>query len=119
MTEQELKGYFFDKVYGCYPVKHDEHPDSIFWFYDELFVRKIKICKIIGREITLPNKITGKCLFEQDKKNRILWCNYNEIWYVFYNEYSNNYDDIQILIKSWLEEEAKFNAYTPTIRYIF
>ena len=63
MTEQELKVWFFDKLYSCYPVKHDDYADSIFWYYDELLVRKNKICKITGREITLPNKITGKCFF--------------------------------------------------------
>ena len=113
MSEEELKKWFFDKLYNCYPVKHDDYPDDIFWFYGDQFVRKLKLSKLSGEEIGLPSKVSGICLFDQYIKNKILYCDYDEIWTVFYKEYSDNYNDIQSLIKSWLEEEAKLNVYTP------
>ena len=115
MNIEELKDWFFDKLYSCYSVKHDDHPDNIFLYCDELFVRKNKICKITGREITLPNKITGKCFFVFNLKNKYLWCDYHEIWLFFFKEYSENYYDVQSLIKSWLVEESKLQIYTPII----
>ena len=113
MSEQELKEWFLYKLYGCYPVKHDDYPNNIFWFYDEQFIRKLKLCKLNNKEVSLPLKVKGVCLFDQDLKNEILWCDYDKIWSFFYKEYRNNYDDVQSFIKNVLEEEAKLNVYTP------
>ena len=113
MTEQELKVWFFDRLNSCYPVIHDDYPDSILWFYDKQFIRKFKLCKLSGEENELPSKVSGRCLFEQYMKNKVLYCDFDEIWSVFYKEYSDNYNDVQRLIKSLLEEEAKLKMYTP------
>ena len=119
MSEQELRIWFFDMLYSCYPVKHDDYPNSVFWFYDDKFIRKIKLCKLSGNSIKLPSKVKGKCLFEQNIKSRYLWCDFDEIWSVFYKEYKNNYNDVQSLIKSWLEEESKLNVFTPPVAESF
>jgi hypothetical protein len=119
MTEQELKIWFFDKLCSCYPAKQDDIPDSIFWVYDEQFIRKMKLCKINNQKVKLPNKVNGICLFEQDTENRYLYCKTNEIWSVFILNYSNKYLDIQKLIKGWLEETNKLNLYTPNGGGIF
>ena len=113
MTEEELKQWFWNKFNSCYPVKHSDYPDSIFWFYDEKFVRKIKLYKLNNTEVTLPSKITGVCLFEQEQKNRWFNCNHNEIWLFFCKNYKNSYNDVQLLIKSWLKETDKLSVLTP------
>lgn len=107
MTEIELKQWFFDKLYNCYPVKNSEYPDSIFWLYDDQFIRKMKLCRLSDKEITYPSNITGKCLFEQDIKYKYLHCDFDEIWRFFYNEGYNGYDTVKQLIKNWLICELK------------
>ena len=87
MSEEELKVWFFDRLNSCYPVKHDDYPDDIFWFYGDQFVRKLKLSKLSGEKIELPSKVSGRCLFYQDIKNKILYCDFDEIWIVFNKEY--------------------------------
>ena len=113
MTKEEISNWFINKLTSCYPVKHYDYPDSILWFYDENFIRKIKLCKLNNQYISLPNKVSGICLFEQNIKNKVLSCDYNEIWCFFKTNYINNYSDIQSLIKDLLSDTTKLNVYTP------
>ena len=113
MNKEELSKWFIDKFNSCYPVIHDDYPDSIFWLYDEKYLRKMKLCKLNNQKISLPNKVYGVCLFEQDIKTKYLWCDYNEIWSFFKTNYKDNYDDIQLLIKDILSDYTKLNVYTP------
>ena len=113
MTKEELTDWFINKFNSCNPIKHDDYPDRIFWFYDEKYIRKLKLCKLNNQEITLPNKVNGKCLFDQDLKNKYLWCNNTEIWAFFRNNYVDNYNDIQTLIKDILSDTTKLNLYSP------
>ena len=115
MNTEELKKWFFNMLYSCYPVIHSDYPDDLFWYYDESYIRKVKLSKLSGDEITLPTKIKGVCLFNQDIKSKILYCDYDVIWLVFYKEYNNNnYSEIQELINGWLKEESKLGVYTAT-----
>ena len=111
----DLITWFNNLFNNCYYVKHDDHPDSIFMFYDLRYVRKIKLSQIIGKPITQPKNITGVCLFEQDWKNNYLWCKYNEIWKYLEDNYSSKYNDIQSFIKDRLEEHTKMNVLTPKV----
>ena len=104
MSEEELKVWFFDRLNSCYSVKHDDYPDRLYWYYDEKFIRNVKLCRLSGEKIELPSKASGRCLFDQDIKNNILYCDYDEIWKVFYKEYRCNFYDVKRLINSWLEE---------------
>ena len=113
MTKYELTKWFWNKFNSCYPVKHDDLPDRIFWVYDEKFIRKLKLCKLTNQEITLPNKVQGKCLFDQDLKTEYLWCDNEEIWSFFKQNYKDNYYDIQSLIKDILSDTTKLYVYTP------
>ena len=56
MTTDELKIWFFDKLNSCYPVIHDDYPNCIFWFYDDSFVRKMKLSNISGKNLILPKE---------------------------------------------------------------
>ena len=112
MTKEELTIWFWNKFNSCYPVIHDDYPDSIFWFYDERYVRKIKLCKLNNQKIISPNKVIGTCLFEQDFKTKYLWCNYDDIWLFFKQNYKDNYNDVQLLIKEILSDTTKLNVYT-------
>ena len=74
MSEEELKVWFFDRLNSCYPVIHDDYPNRLYWFYDEKFIRKMKLCRLSGTEVKLPVNVNGRCLFEQDIKNKYLYC---------------------------------------------
>jgi hypothetical protein len=113
MTKEELTIWFWNKFNSCYPVVHDDYPDSIFWFCDPNYIRKIKLCKLNNQKIILPNKVIGTCLFEQDSKYSCLYCKFDEIWLFFKQNYKDNYDDIQSLIKEILSDTTKLNVYTP------
>ncbi len=112
MTKDELTDWFWNKFNSCYTVTHDDYPDSIFWFYSEQFVRKLKLCKLNNQDITLPDKIKGCCLFEQSFKIKKLYCDYNIIWRFFKQNYKDDYDEIQLFINDILSDTIKLNAYT-------
>ena len=82
-------------------------------YYDINYVRKLKLAKLDYKEIIPPKTITGECLFEQDWKNKKLWCKYTNIWKYLENNYSNNYDDVQQFIMDRLEEQDKMMTLTP------
>jgi hypothetical protein len=113
MTEEELKQWFWNKFFSCYPVKHDSYPDAIFMVYDKQFLRKVVINSILGKDIEYPKEVKGICLFKQDRKNGSLWCNKNEVWKFLEKNYRDNYTAVQSLIKGWLIEADKLNVLTP------
>ena len=76
MNKEELKNWFWNKFNNCYPVMHKNYPKSIFMFYDPMFVRQKKLCRITGEELSYPTDVKGICLFEQDYKNGYLYMNY-------------------------------------------
>lgn len=90
MTTPELVEWFFDKLNSCYYATSIDYPDSIFFIYDESYIRKSKLCKIIGNKIISPTKINGICLFELDLIGCKLWCDYKEIWNILEDELEND-----------------------------
>ena len=46
MNETELKKWFLNKYNSCYPVVHSKTKNMTFLFYDEKFVRNIKLSSI-------------------------------------------------------------------------
>ena len=115
MTENELKQWFWNKFNNCYPVIHSDYPESVFWYYDEKFIRKMKLCKINNEELTLPTTIARICLFEQDFKNKWFNCNYDEIWSFFYENYNSNYSIVQSFIMNMLKETDKMSVLTHNL----
>ena len=64
-----------------------------------------------------PNSIfykkNGKVVMEQNKKNKYFWFDYGEIWSFFESFFSIEYEEIQGLLNTWLEEDFKLKGYTP------
>jgi hypothetical protein len=82
--------WFIDFIKDLEEVKSDKYPNSIFF------------------------KKNGEVVFKQDTKYMYLECNYNEIWSVFENKFSFEYDDIQSLIMNVVEEHLNWRGVTPT-----
>jgi len=113
ITKEEIINWFCNLYNSCYPVTHKDYPQSIFMFYDTQFIRKIKLCKISGLPITLPSKVTGICLFEQDWKNNRFYYKYDEVYYFLYKNYSTTHNNISTFIKDRLNEYDKLNVLVP------
>jgi len=113
MTEQELKQWFWNKFSSCYYVVHEDYPKSLFMYYDEKFIRKIKLCKLGGKDIKMPSVISGICLFEQDYKNGYLYMDYDEITDFFYKNYSKDYFRVKEMVTGWLKDSEKMSMLSP------
>ena len=112
MTEIELKYWFFNKLSNCYIIFYDNYPDNILYYYDENFIRKVKMSKLIGIEVEQPKKFSGICLFDQSLYSKKLYCDYDNIWTVFKKEYIEySYLNIVNLIESWLKDDSILNEY--------
>jgi hypothetical protein len=113
VNKQEAIDWFWDKYNSCYPVAHDDYPQSIFLYYDSQFVRKMKFEKISGQCIMPPSVINGICLFEQDWKNKYYYYKYNKIYKFLYDNYDSNYKNIKLFINDRLIESDKMKVLTP------
>ncbi|MCK9416082.1 hypothetical protein M0Q97_05415 [Candidatus Dojkabacteria bacterium] len=113
MSKEEISKWFWNKFNSCYPVVHEDYPESIFMIYDEQFLRQKKLARVLDKELSYPTEVKGICLFHQDYKNGWFECSYDEIWSFFKRNYSSNYTDIQTLIKNLLVEHDKLQALTP------
>ena len=57
-------------------------------------------------------------LFDQYKKSRDFYINYNEIWSFFKTNYNLNYDDIKSITKDLVERHFKLKDITTNMNYM-
>ncbi len=57
-------------------------------------------------------------IFQQDLKNKILWCYYYKVWEIFEKEYSMNYQAIQELHKNQVNKALGCESLTPSSLYL-
>ncbi len=66
-----------------------------------------------------PNSIffrkNGKVVMEQDKNFKDFYFDYDEIWSFFESLFSMKYQQIQDVMRYWLEETLKLKGYTPLV----
>jgi len=120
MQKDKLVKWFYEKLFSCYPVKHIDYPNSIFWIYDEKFIRKNKISKLNNQSIKFPKNIKGSILFETKSNVKYLYCDYSKIWSYVGDNYINNniscrdlYNDytiIEYVIKDILNDYSKIST---------
>ena len=112
MNKDELREWFYEKLFNCYKVKHKTDPDIKYLVYDKQFIRDCKLSSVLGGDVTFPTEHTGDVLFEQDLKNKIIYCDFNKIWSFFKSNYQNNYNEIRELITGFLGEIDTYKEYT-------
>ena len=54
----------------------------------------------------------GQWVFQQDIKDKILWCYYYEVWQVFERDFGMKYDEIQALQKDVVGETLNCRDFT-------
>jgi hypothetical protein len=52
-------------------------------------------------------------LMEYDKKTKIVWIHYDQIWSKIQSLFYLEYNDIQLIMKLWLEEAYNLKGVTP------
>ena len=60
-------------------------------------------------------KKNGKVVMEQNKKNKLFWFDYIEIWSFFESFFGMEYQEIQEVLSYWLETTLKLEGYTPML----
>ena len=96
-------------------ITTEEQTDTIFYYMDHMIERKIKLNNILDNNKTIIlNNIDKKyILFEQNRKNKDLWIDYDQIWKKL--EDNIEYKDMSIrkLIDGWLKDDTNWRHYTP------
>ena len=59
----------------------------------------------------------GQWIFQQDLKNKILWCYYYAVWEIFEQEFNMNYEQIQALHKEVVGEALNCKGFTTNTGY--
>jgi hypothetical protein len=70
-------------------VESEDYPDSIFYKKD------------------------GKVVMEQGNKNKYFYFDYNDIWSFFESFFGMKYEQVQEVLRYWLEETLKLEGYRP------
>ena len=119
MNKDELREWFYEKLFNCYVVKHKHKTEEHIKYlvYDKQFIRDCKLSDVLGDDIVFPTEHTGDILFKQDLKNKYLYCDYNKIWSFLESNYLDNYHEIQELTTGFLGEIDNYNQYTTQLTY--
>lgn len=84
---------------------------------EQRFLELLNGCEIKIDKEKYPNSIflfkNGEYYFEIE--NDRLWCRHKYVWSVFENEFSMQYNEIQVFIKGMVEEHFKCKGLTPKI----
>jgi len=93
ITESKLENVvikYLNKMYGdLEEYRREDFPDKIFFIKDK------------------------KVYMELNLKNDDLYVSYGTIWLDLENTFSLEFDDIQSIIKKWVEETYKLRGVTP------
>jgi hypothetical protein len=72
------------------PKEIKKYPDSLFYVNSE-----------------------NEVLMEYDKKTKVIWIDHDNIWSKLERYFYLEYNDIQLIMKDWLEETYKLGGVTP------
>ena len=120
MNKEEAKMFIIQKMNECVLMKHKNYPESIIYIWDKQLLREKKLRRVLKKNELIdfkPNKYSIE-LFEADFKNKYFWCESNKIWSFLEANYNDNYNEIQSLVKSVLEEQDKLGSLTPWHRQL-
>jgi len=108
------KNIFFELLNNCQQVKLKDN-DKIYYIWNKDIERLLKFNEILSCNDKIEfdfNKATD-IYFTQDKKNKILWCDYDKVWEKIESENISKQLTTSELIKEWLKEDKNLMQYTP------
>ena len=77
-----------------------------------------KVVKDVGIYY-LDNNKKIMVYYSQDDEYRDIWISYDRIWSFFEEFFLMKYEEIQGILKDWLEEIYKIKGFTPIFSYEF
>ena len=84
---------YLNKNFGnLTPKKHKDHPNSVFY-------------------VNSDNEV----MMEYDKEKEYVFIHYENIWSKIKSLFHLNYNDIQSIMKVWVEEDYKLGGVTPEL----
>ena len=92
---KKVKEFIDNKLEGLIQFKTDNYTNSIFYKKDEII------------------------LFEQDLKNKRLWCSYEHYWSFFMNEIGLSYSEIQELTRGMVGIHLNCKQFTPVLNGVY
>lgn len=92
MKKNILNDWFWNKLESCYPVTHTGNQNFIYFMYNEQYIRKLKLAKLNKQEIKKPNKVKGTCIFVIDTKNKLMYCELENVFQSVYQDYKLEYE---------------------------
>ena len=93
---QKCKEIFGDKV--LFTIGFNNNPMEFLNLFNDLDV----VQSIEEKNWTLFRYEKGKNLMVYDRKNDIVYINYDQIWSVLRNDFGLNYNETQQVIEEWL-----------------
>lgn len=111
MNKDELAKWLWNMLKSCYPLYYPSNPQFIYWYYNEQFTRKLKLCKLNNEKIIITGKSKGDFVFEQDIVREILYFNNDNVWHYFKKKMKTTDDQIKTMMNDILNDSIKFQGY--------
>jgi len=120
MIPEKLTEYILNIFNSCIQIKHNYDKNIIYWYYDENFIRKQKMCLLNNKSITKPKKLNGIVLFIENKNNKKLTYNINEIKKIIeklnnnkidFSDYYSSDSMFTIFLDNKIRKIPKFKTY--------
>ena len=80
---------------------------AIKWMNQNCSPDQLEIVKSEKNPNSIFYKKNGKIVMMQDKKHKHFWFDYDEIWSFFESFFGMEYEQIQEVLRYWLEETFK------------
>jgi len=86
---------------------------ALLWMNNNFSPDQLEVFEIPKYPNSVFYRKNGIVVMEQDKKNKEFWFSYNQIWSFFESFFLMEYEEIQGVLKIWLEEDFKLKGYRP------
>ena len=93
--------------------KNKKYNIALKWMNDKFSPDQLEIVISTEYPDSIFYKKNGEFVMEQDNKNEKFFFYYYEIWSIFEDFFGYNYDEIQSILKDWLEQTLKLEGFTP------
>ena len=87
---------------------------SLFWMNKNFSPNQLEIVTLEKYPNSIFYKKNGKVVMEQNKKNKVFYFDYDEIYSFFKSFFGMEYEEWQGVMKTWLEETFNLSGYIPS-----